>query len=437
MKVTQKKADGNKITLAAVASEKDVAKALQMAAEGFARSMGLVPDGKQTVEQAIEEKLGVKDLDSIIMENAIQLIVPMALDKKNMMPSYMPEVKAEKPLRRGEEFKFDLEVTLKPEYELSSYDPVQIEVVPFAIAEEDVDAEIERMSGSYTAYVKDADADPNHELAPGDFIKLQMVATQNGEELAGLTSEGRTYAVGAGYMPDSFDEQIVGMKVGEEKEFDFEGPSLDPNSKGDVDIVHAKIKVLELQREKKPEITDEWVKVHAPMFNSVEEMRANVRKSIEARARESYDTYLRQAVAVKLSERFEGKIDDEIYEAMMMQIRSNIMRDLEQQGQTWEQFVDENGGEQQITIMLMMQAREVIVQGFALDAVFRHFKLTVDANDVEAVCHTINPNADPKMMREQAEQAGQGFALREVAERFKANQYALDNAEITYIEEQG
>lgn len=435
MKVTQKKIDGNKVTLSVIASESDVAKALQLAQEGFAQSMGLQPDSKKTVAQAVEEKLGIKDLDSIVADSAVQLLLPMSLDKKNIIPSFMPEIKAQGPLRRGSEFRFETEVTLKPKFELKSYEPVEIEVVPFAIKDEEVDAEIERMTESYTAYVADTDADPDRPVQSGDFVKVAIDATQDGEPLKGLNTEGRTYAVGAGHMPQGFDDNIIGMKVGEEKEFDFEGPSLDPDDENATDKVHAKVKIVELQREEKPVFNDAWVKVHMPMFKSAEEMRMAIRKNMEMQAKEGYNSYLRQAVAVKLAERFEGKIEDEVYEAMMSQIKSNIMAELQQQGKTWEQFVEENGGDSQTTMLLMLQAREVIVQGYALDSVYRHFKLSVNSDDIEKMCHIMNPNANPKMMREQAQQAGQGFVLREMAERFKANQYALDHAEITYVEQ--
>lgn len=453
MKVSQKKVDGDKVTLSAIASKDDVAKALQMAQEGFARSMGLKPDSSMTIAQAAEQHLGIKDLDSIVAGNAIELLIPMALDKRNIAPSFMPKPQTTDVLRRGAEFKFTLEVTLKPAYELTSYDPIDIEIMPFGVSEEEVEAELEKMAGSFTAYVKDDSADPERPVQSGDYIKVFLEATQDGERLKGLSTDGRTYVVGAGHMPQGFDEQVTGMKVGEEKEFDFAAPGPDPEAPAiltsseadppsedgagkEPSPIHAKVKVLELQREEKPELDDAWVKVHVPFFNSAQEMRDNVRKSLEMQARESYDAYLRQLAAAELAKRFEGKISDKVYESMMSQLQSNIRMDLKQQGKTWEQFVEENGGEQQLTMLLMMQAREVITQGYALDAVYRHFKLTISTSDVEAVCHAMNPNGDPREMRQQAERAGQGSAIREMAERFKANQYILDHANITYIEEQ-
>ena len=93
-----------------------------------------------------------------------------------------------------------------------------------------------------------------------------------------------------------------------------------------------------------------------------------------------------------------------------------------------------NGGEQQFGMMLMMQTREVLVQGFCLDAVYRHERMTLTDKDLEDACYGMNPQANPKMMRQQLEDSGRGFALRETAERLKAARFVTAHAVITTAE---
>lgn len=435
MKVSQKKKDGNEVTYEVVADAADVARALQMASVAFANSMGLQPEGGKTVAQVAEERMGIKDLDVMVAQGALDALATLALDKKNIIPAYPPKPEAKSMPRRGEPFRFLLNVSMRPEYELTSYEPITLEVQKFAIPESAVDAEIEGMTNSYTAYVPDKDADPDRAIAAGDFVKIAIKATEDGKEFKGLNTDGRTYAVGAGHMPKGFDDEVQGMKVGQTKSFTFEAPSFDKDLKETTSNIDATVTIKEMLKEQKPELTDEWVARNMPMFKTVSEMRTGIRKSIEVRERESYDAYVRQAAAAELAKRFEGKIADEVYETMMGQLRENIKLDLRQQGKTWEQFVEENGGESQLSMLLMLQAREVLVQGYALDAVFRHFGLSVSDADIEQVCRAMNPSADPKQLHEQIKQNGQGFALRESAERFKANQYVLEHAKIIHPEE--
>lgn len=434
MKVKQIKKDGNSIVLDVTASAQDVAKALQMAAEAFARAMGLQPEPNKTVEQAISEKLGIRDIDKVVGQSAIDTLIPRALDKRNIIPAYPPTPHVDSEIARGKDFRFTLDVELRPEFELSSYEPVDVEVQKFEIDEGLVHAEIASMTNQYTAYVKDEDAAPDYELKAGDYAKIAIEATgPDGKPYKSLGTTGRTYAVGAGHMPASFDDQIQGMKAGDEKKFSFMAPSFDEDFNEIEENVDCTVKVLEVLKEEAPALDDEWVKKNMPWFKSADELKQSVKKSIEIGQREGYDAYVRQAVAAQWATRFEGKIADEVYESMTRQLADNIRLDLQQQGKTWDQFVEENGGESQINMLLMLQAREVLTQGFALDAIFRHFHLVVTDEDVEAVCHAMNPQADPKQLRQQIEENGQGFALRESAERYKANVFAVENANITYV----
>lgn len=90
--------------------------------------------------------------------------------------------------------------------------------------------------------------------------------------------------------------------------------------------------------------------------------------------------------------------------------------------------------EQQFGMMLMMQTREVLVQGFCLDAVFRHEKMTLTDKDLEDACLGMNPQGNAAMMLKQLEDSGRGFALRETAERLKAARFVQKNAKITVRE---
>jgi trigger factor len=84
-------------------------------------------------------------------------------------------------------------------------------------------------------------------------------------------------------------------------------------------------------------------------------------------------------------------------------------------------------------MMLMLQTRETLVQGFSLDALFRHEKMTLTQDDLLATCHAMNPQGNPKQMLKQVEDAGRGFALRESAQRMKANRWLVDHAKINYV----
>lgn len=434
MKVTQKKKTDDTIFLQCVASEKDVNRALDNAHIDFANQMGMRPQPNKTVAQAAEEMMGIKDLDSIVASSALESLIPMALNVKDIVPNYPPEPIAKSEFKRNHEFRFDMEVPLKPKYELTSYDPVEIKVMPFAVDENAVDQQLKQMAERYPVFSKDESKEEGREVQKGDLIYIALTAYENGKELTSLSTEGRPYQTGEGYMPEGFDENIYGMKVGETREFQFEGPSFDEDMNEITQKVDAKVTVLEFQKKSDPVVDDEWVKANMPMYPDAKSLRDDVRKGVERQAREQYDAYVMNLAAEAASRRFEGSIADGVYEAA----RDNMMRELRgnlhAQGKTWEQFVEEQGGEQNISIMMMIQIRQMIVQGYTLDAIYRHEGLNLTEEDIDKAAAMMNPQANPKYIRKQMEEAGRGFALRESAERLKANKWLVDHAIITEID---
>ena len=431
MKVTEKKLDDGRIQLEAVATPEEVEQALNAAEYGFAQQMNLRPVQGKSIEQIVEDQLGIKDLASIVEPQATEMLVPFAIDKKNIIPSYPPKATAKSPLKRGQSFTFGLTVSPRPDYELSSYDPVSITVAPFEIDPAEVENEIARMADQFAEFVTD---DP-HPVQSGDHCMLAIEATKDGEVMQGLTTDGRTYTAGAGLMPDGFDENVIGMDVGETKSFTFTGPGLDDKGNQIDETIECTVTVKEIQKRVIPAITDEWVKKNMPLYRDAAALRGSIKERIEKGRMNEYENYKRQVAASELAKRFTGRIADEVYEAMQQTMLMNMRGELQQQGMTFEQFVEQNGGEQQFNMMLMMQIRETLVQGYALDALFRHEGPVVTDEDLEDACRLMNPQ-NPQMARQQMESSGRGFALREIAERMKANKWLLEHAEVTVAEPQ-
>ena len=214
------------------------------------------------------------------------------------------------------------------------------------------------------------------------------------------------------------------------KEFAFDMPGA-PEGEAPLDC---KVTVLECQEKHVPEVDQAFIEKNMPMARDVESLRQVVSERLQAEQRAQYQEMQLTMVADELSRRFQGTISDEVYESMRDTLMQNVRGSLAQQGIPFEQFVEAQGGDQQFGMMLMIQARQMLVQGYALDAVFRHEKMTLDDEDIMAACRAMNP-ADPTTARRQMEGNGQAFVLRETAGRLKANRWLLEHADITVSEE--
>lgn len=427
MQVTEKKIADGIIRLSCEATAQEVNNALREAGEAFAQSMGVRLQPGKTVDECVKEALGITDLDKVIEANAIEVLVPRALDRRNLVPAFPPKATPSQKFERGKRFAFTMDVTVKPTYELKSYEPVEVTVQPFAFDDSVIDQQIDELAHRYTAYVT---ADPKP-LAAGDACEIAMTISQDGQEIKALCTEGRTYVMSQGFMPEGFDKELIGMEPGQTKEFSFDAPQLNEAGEEVMQKLDCKVTVKEVQKEAVPVIDDAWVKANLPGMETVEALRADMRRVFEAQQREGYQNYVQQMVLTQLARRFEGRIADEIYEATRNQLMQNLQMELQQQGMDFQQFVAANGGEQQFGMMLMMQTREVLVQGFCLDAVYRHERMTLTDADLDAACLAMNPQGNPSYLRQQLEAAGRGFALRETAERNKALRFVVEKAVIT------
>lgn len=433
MKIVQKKLDDGKVLVSALASTEEVGRALNTAHLAFAQQMGLAPERGKTVAQVAEERMGVRDLDSMVASQAAETLMPFAVDKTGIVPAYPPTVEPKSSLKRGKTFQFEVTITPKPDYELTSYDPVTIPAMAAETSEAEIDEQIEGMANSYAQYL----ADDPHPVRKGDIVKIAMEAQRaDGGKIDALSTTGRTYVTDEGYMPDGFDQNIVGMDVGETKTFSFEAPDIDEQGNQITATLTATVTIVEIQKRVLPTIDDEWVKKFMPFYKDLESLRASIRENLDGAHVRERQNAMRQAAAAEAASRFQGSIADEVYEATSRAMLANLRNSLAQQGTNFKEFVEQQGGEQQFNMMMLLQTREMLVQGYALDAVFRHEGLAITDEDLDEACTEMG-GGDPKTMRRQLEESGRGFALREAAERLRANKWLVEHAIVSEAKAQG
>lgn len=429
MRVKEKKIDETTVQLNATATAAEVDSAFETVERGLAQRLGLMPDPTKTAAQAIQEKLQISDADSVLDSQAMEELVPYAIDARNIIPANSPSPEYDTKISRGRPWAFRVKVKLKPRYTLTSYGPVEIRVPRFTFDDAQVERQLQEVTHQYPEFVVD---DPRP-VGPHDVCAIALHATKDGEEVKGLSTERRTLSLGEGYMPEDFEKNVIGMQPGETKEFSFDAPNWDPDSDAP-EHYEAKVTVLEIQKEIMPDLTDEWVASHLPMYRGVEDLRNNLHREMEKAARHQYDLQVATIAQTELATRFEGKVPDEAYESTAASIKNTLAMQLRQQGETLDRFIEEQGGEQAFNIGLMMQARQTIRCDYSLDALFDHENLQVSEDDVMDACAELNPQ-NPLGVRQHMEQHGRKFALREIAQRYAASRYLVEHAKITYEED--
>ncbi len=317
-----------------------------------------------------------------------------------------------------------------PQYELTSYEPIVIHRNAYTVTDDMVEARVKEIVAQAP---KDVEETSRKVAGPKDLIKIAVHVDCGGKEIPALCSDEQNFVLGGGSMPIGFDRGIVGIGVGEEREFDFDAPSLDDPAAQKEASYHAKVKLLAVLREVEPVLNDEWVSNKILLCKTVDDLYERTRVELQKKADQMGESDLVEQAAAAVAERFEGKIDDVWYE----QTHEDLMRTYEEQAKSVNMSLDAMISEQGMNretfnMMTMMQVRDMLKQGFSLDAWARHYGLEATDEDVVYVANLMS-NGRGKLMIDNLKEVGdeeQLKGLRIAALRYVANKDVLDKATI-------
>lgn len=364
--------------------------------------------------------------DAVFTEITTELInglAPKAVDSQDILFINNPTFEETPNVVEGEEYTFTLYGKVKPEVELLTYDAVEIKMPSEEVTEEEVDAQIAQLASYYYNF-EDVEG---RAVEAGDYVSIDLACTANGEPVQGLNSEDRLIELGQAIMPESFEEQIIGMNVGDSKSFDFSVEGVSEYAYLEVEAIHAEVTLKAIRTKINPDITDEFAATVG--FESVADLRAKFEEAIAKQKAEQLPALKESRCVEALAERVHG----EVPQAYINFTRQDILRDfynnLQRQGVTFDDFL----AQQHISAEVFQQdleqeAREVATQTLALDALYRELGLEITEEDLAEEFSVVD---DPEATRKEWEEAGRMSEIREAVRRRKATEWLLENAVVT------
>lgn len=359
-------------------------------------------------------------------DGIINELYPLAVDSENLIALGDPEFEKVDLITEGKDYSFGFTIVVKPELELSTYDPIEIELPSEQPTEEEIDRQIDSLREYYVTYEDVTGRTVND----GDIIKIELECSVNGEVLPGLTSDENTYEVGADHMPEGFDKGIIGMKIGQEKEFDFEvgDDPMDVLAKGEK--VHAKVKLNGISLKKLPDVTDEWVK-DTIGYADVADLRERVGKSILVQKADMLPRLKETECSHAISTRLQGEATEGIIKGTEQNLYQDFFTSLQRQGMTFDQFLTSNAiTPEQFQSDVHKQAVDLSNQSLALDALARHLELEATEDDIISEFKR-SGSEEPLALYEEWKASGRLAMVREGVLRTKASKWLTDNAVVS------
>jgi trigger factor len=295
MSYTYEKISGNKAKLTFVVPAETFDKALQSA---YLKNRGkiMVPGFRKgkAPRKVIETMYG----ESVFYDDALEAVFPdvysEAVDAEKLEVVDRPELKSVDQIGEGKDLKFVCEVFVRPDVTLGDYKGLTVEVEKQVVTDADIDARIEedRKKGARTIDVED------RPVADGDTVGLDYAGTVDGVAFAGGTAEGQTLVIGSHQFIPGFEEQMVGMNIGEEKDLNVKFPEEyhAEDLAGKDAVFH--VKVNSISKVEMPELDDDFA-ADVSEFNTFADYKASIVKELEERAEKNNEISVENALVEK------------------------------------------------------------------------------------------------------------------------------------------
>lgn len=272
-----------------------------------------------------------------------------------------------------------LETELYPEVTLGQYKGLEVEKVEAAVSDADVDAELDRMAKNVAG-----NETVERPAQTGDTANIDFEGFDNGVAFDGGKGEGFDLVLGSGSFIPGFEEQVVGMSAGDEKDIDVTFPE-NYHAKelaGKAVVFH--VKVNKVSVELIPTKDDEFAK-DVSEFETLEELKADIRGKILADRNESVQNAFENAAIDKAAANATVEMPEALIEEELDRQMNNFAYQLQTSGMSMEQYAKMMGGD--LTTMrkaLRPAAEKQAKVSVVLGQIIKDENLEVTEEEVEA-----------------------------------------------------
>jgi trigger factor len=312
----------------------------------------------------------------VVLDEAINEVLPQkyveALQSNSLEPLAQPEIEVTK-FEDNEALEFTAEVDVKPEIEVPDYEGLEAEVEDVEVTDADVEQQVQALRERFASL-----HDVDRAAADGDFVVLDLKATQDGKPVEGAEVSGMSYQVGRGGMLDGLDEALRGMSAGEEKTFTSQLVGGDLVG-ADVEVA---VSVSQVQEQDLPELDDEFAQM-ASEFDTTEELVADVRERLGRGKRLEQAAAARDAVLERLLDKVELPLPETMVTDELNARRENLEQQLMMAGITMQKYLeDESQTQEEFEAELERRVRDAVTAQFLLDAIAKEKEFGVDQNEL-------------------------------------------------------
>lgn len=329
--------------------------------------------------QLIEKNFG----DGVFFEEAINVVVPepygQALDQFALEPVDRPDLDIIE-IGKGKDLVVTATVTVKPEVKLGEHMGLEVEKVAHEVTEEHVDSELERSRDMNARMIVVED----RPVQDGDTLTIDYKGFVGDHQFEGGTAEGQTLVIGSGRFIPGFEEQLVGASVGDEVTVsvtfpeEYHADELAGKEAKFIVNLHG-IKAKEL-----PALDDEFAK-DTSEFETLEELKADIRKRLEETNGKKAESEQRDKVVTALVDKTEIDVPQVMVDSEINDMLRDFDYQLRYQGLDLEKYLQFSGSSiQDLRAQMQEDALRRVRTSLTIEAVCKAEGIEVSDEEVEA-----------------------------------------------------
>lgn len=275
-------------------------------------------------------------------------------------------------------FTFKATAPVYPEVTLGQYKGLSAPKDEVKVTAADVDERVKILQDRNTRLVS-----VDREAKEGDTAVIDFEGFLEGKPFDGGKGENHSLELGSHSFVPGFEEQVVGMKAGEEKDIDITFPE-DYHADLAGKAVVFKVKVHEVKEKEVPALDDEFAK-DVSEFDTLKDLKADLKKKITEERQKDADRAFEDALMEQVAEGITADVPDAMVEGQARQFLENFKMQIAQQGIPYDQYMKMTGMDEQ---KLLEDAKEPALRQVRLDlalaAIIKAENIEVSDEEVEA-----------------------------------------------------
>ena len=365
----------------------------------------------------------------IFYEDAFNDIAPEAMEEavkeNNLEIVSRPDIDIVQ-IAKGQDLIFTAVMQTKPEAELGKYKGIEIEKIEYNVSDDDINHELGHMQEHNSRMITVED----RPVESGDIETIDFEGFVDGEAFEGGKAEGHELEIGSNTFIPGFEDQIIGMKIDEEKDINVKFP--DEYFSKDLAGKDAtfKVKVHEIKKKELPKLDDEFAK-DVSEFDTLAELKESIKEKQQKQNddRAKYET--EDAVIKAVCEDMKVEIPSGMIETEIENMVKDVEQRLSYQGLKLEQYLQMIGKTMEdMKKEYEPQAMESIKSRLALEAVIKKENIDVTDEQIEDKLKEMAKNYGKENDEEFLKNENVRNYLKEGLKSEKAIEFLIENANI-------